>query len=236
MATVFEASGIIAMFRRPYTTTSSVSYPLPTPTAVAGLLAAIIGLDNGSGDQGFAANYWPALKGTRIAIQILAPLKWHSATLNFWNLKEPQKNPHIQVKHQFISRPRYRFYVQGGIEEALTQHLSKGTFVYTPYLGVAYALADIKYCGNYPWQPLEPQQVDVVTVVPHTPGLEMDILASGGAFRERIPYRLEQDRSLVETLPIIYQTDPRKKLRLLKWGELDVTRCGEDIVTWFPAW
>ncbi|WP_333871736.1 type I-B CRISPR-associated protein Cas5b [Desulforamulus putei] len=236
MATVFEASAAIAMFRRPYTTTSSVSYPVPTPTAVAGLLAAITGLDNGCQEQGFAARYWQYLQGTRIAIQMLAPLKWRSETINFWNVKEPQKNPHIQVKHQFISRPRYRFYVQGGIEEKLKKYLSQGTFVYTPYLGVAYAVADIKYCGHYPWEPVTMEQLDVSTVVPYTGNLEVDILSSGGSFRERIPFRLNQDRSLVETLPILYQTDPNKKLRLLKRGELDVTRCGEDIVAWFPAW
>ncbi len=236
MATVFEASAAIAMFRRPYTTTSSVSYPLPTPTAVAGLLASITGLDNGCQERGFAAQYWQYLQGTRIAIQMLAPLKWRSETINFWNVKEPQKNPHIQVKHQFISRPRYRFYVHGGVEEELKKYLSWGAFVYTPYLGVAYAVADIKYCGHYPWEPVVLEQADVSTVVPYMNNLEVDILSSGGAFRERIPYRLTQDRSLVETLPILYQTDPDKKLRLIKRGELDVTQCGEDIVAWFPAW
>ncbi|MGB4656082.1 MAG: CRISPR-associated protein Cas5, partial [Bacillota bacterium] len=46
--TVFEASGPIAMFRKPYTTTSSVSFAFPPPTAIAGMIAAIIGIPNGS--------------------------------------------------------------------------------------------------------------------------------------------------------------------------------------------
>lgn len=236
MATVFEASAAIAMFRRPYTTTSSVSYPLPTPTAVAGLIAAITGLSSGCEKRGFSAQYWQQLRGTRIAIQMLAPLKWHTETINFWNVKNPAKSPHIQVKHQFISRPRYRFYVHGSLEEELKRHLTQGTFVYTPYLGVAYAVADLRYCGHYPWKQITLEEVAVSTVVPYIGNLELDVVKSGGAFRERIPYRLTQDRALVETLPIFYQTDPDKKLQLIKWGELDVTRCGEDIVAWFPEW
>jgi CRISPR-associated protein Cas5h len=238
MATVFEASAMIAMFRRPYTTTSSVSYPLPTPTAVAGLIAAITGLTNGCDEQGFSANYWEGLKRTRIGIQMLARLKWHSETINFWNVKNPAQNPHIQVKHQFINRPRYRFYVHNGIEEKLENHLVKGTFVYTPYLGVAYAVADISYCGYYSWEPVVTEQVDVSTVVPYIndPNLEIDVERSGGVFREKIPYRLAPNRSLVETFPILYQTNPEKKIRLKKRGELDVTRCGDDIVAWFPEW
>lgn len=235
MATVFEASAAIAMFRRPYTTTSSVSYPLPTPTAVAGLIAAITGISNGSDEQGYLAKYWEVLQNTRIAIGLLEKLKWHSETINFWNVKNPAQSPHIQVKHQFISRPRYRFYVHGGIEEDLRKHLVQRTFVYTPYLGVAYAVADIQYCGHYPWEPvLAP--IDVSTIVPSLDGLQINVLNSGGAFRERVPYRLQKDRSLIETMPVLYQTNPDKKLRIIRQGELDVTRCGDDIVAWFPKW
>ncbi len=236
MATAFEVSGEIAMFRRPYTTTSSISYPLPTPTAVAGLIAAIIGLDNGAEVKGDRARFWQALQGTRIAISILAPLKWRWETINFWNVKQPQKSLHIQVKHQFISRPCYRFYVHGGVEDKLRRHLEEGTFVYTPYLGVTYALADIKYTGTYPWEPVIQEKVEVSTVVPYTENLQVDILSSGEVFRERLPYRLSEERAPLETVFVLYQRNPARRLRLIKWEGLDVTRCGEDLVAWFPQW
>lgn len=236
MATVFEVSAEIAMFRRPYTTTSSVSYPLPTPTAVAGLIAAIVGLSNGCEERSILAQYWRSLQGTRVAVRILAPLRWRWETINFWNVKNPAKSPHIQVKHQFISRPCYRLYVHGGIEGELKKHLLQGTFVYTPYLGVAYAVADIRYCGHYSWEPVASEQVDVSTVVPYTGELEIDILNSREVFRERIPYRLSEERLLIETLPVLYQTNPERNLRLLKREGLDVTRCGDDMVAWFPEW
>ena len=38
MAVVFEVSGRMAMFRKPYTTTSSISFAFPPPSAIAGLI------------------------------------------------------------------------------------------------------------------------------------------------------------------------------------------------------
>lgn len=60
LPTVFEVSGRMAMFRKPYTTTSSVSYPFPPPTALAGMIAAILGYDNGASEKG-----WNAFFGKR---------------------------------------------------------------------------------------------------------------------------------------------------------------------------
>ena len=48
MAVMFDCSSDMALFRKPYTTTSSVSFAFPPPSAIAGLVSAIIGLDNGA--------------------------------------------------------------------------------------------------------------------------------------------------------------------------------------------
>ena len=72
------------------------------------------------------ANFWDEVQGTKIALSILNPISWFTGTLNFWNVKEPQKSPHIRVKHQFLRNPKYRIYVQGGIEERLRQYLERG--------------------------------------------------------------------------------------------------------------
>ena len=73
MAVIFDCSSSMAMFRKPYTTTSSVSFAFPPPSAVAGLIAAIVGIDNGAWDGGAKAAYWNELAGTRIALSILSP-------------------------------------------------------------------------------------------------------------------------------------------------------------------
>lgn len=63
MAVIFDCSSDIAMFRKPYTTTSSVSFAFLPPTAAAGLICAIIGEDNESADDGCNAAYWRRMAG-----------------------------------------------------------------------------------------------------------------------------------------------------------------------------
>lgn len=238
MAIAFDIAGPIAMYRRPYTTTSSVSFPLPPPTAVAGLLAGIVGLANGSHEESCAARYWEEIKGTRIAMAILNPISWYTGTVNFWNVKEPQKSPHIRVKHQFVKNPKYRIYVHGGLEKELRRYLEAGTFVYTPCLGTAYALAEIEYLGNFDIQPVTENKVYLSSVLPLLPehNIKIDIIASKGVFRDKLPFRLTTQRALYESITTLYSASIKEKICLTAWEGLDVTCYGDECIAWFPSW
>ena len=239
MAVMFDCSSDMALFRKPYTTTSSVSFAFPPPSAIAGLVSAIVGLDNGASGNASHADYWKELAGTRVAVALLRQTRWLRAAVNFWNVKNPQTTPHIQVKHQFVASPRYRVYVSGGIEDRLKHYLEEGRFVYTPYLGVAYALAQIDYIGACDPQPMGEGEVRVDTVVPWAgEGMELNLAESGGIFSERVPFRLTTERALAESVKVVYSADVNRPLCVRKRGELHVTRCAargvEDIVAWFP--
>jgi len=238
MAVAFEISGPIAMFRRPYTTTSSVSFPLPPPTAVAGLLSSIIGLANGSNEGSHHAKFWGEIKGTKIAISILNPVAWFAGTLNFWNLKEPQKNPHIRVKHQFVKNPKYRIYVQNGIEKKLHDYLENGTFIYTPYLGVAYAIAEITYLGDFEARAVKTgTSIALSSVLPVTnQTFTLDILTSKAIFKDRLPFCLDSERNLCETIETLYAPSQNHKICLKSWEGFDVTTYRDEYIAWFPAW
>nr|WP_244406331.1 type I-B CRISPR-associated protein Cas5b [Thermovirga lienii] len=234
LPTVFEISGRMAMFRKPYTTTSSISYPFPPPSALAGMIAAILGYTHGAEDKGWNALYWEKMKGTQVALRIMNPVSWHSETINFWNVKEPQKK-HIQVKHQFLREPRYRVFVKGPLEEELDSFLSKGCFLYTPYLGVAYALCDVKYLGRFKEEDCIPP-VKVNTVIPFGDGLKVDVLGSGGVFRELVPFSMDEERSLKKSITVLFQLSPSKGILIKEKGDVEIARCGDDVVAWFPAW
>lgn len=236
MATVFDVTAPMAMFRKPYTTTSSVSYAFPPPTAVAGLISAISGISNGSDKSGCGAQYWKSLSGTSIAVGIRGKVSWMSQALNMWNVKNPGKNAHIQVKHQFVARPRYRIYVSGGIEDRLDGYLKRGAFVYTPYLGTSYALADLEYVGRFGSASPDGGPLALDTIVPWTDGMTVDVLSSGGAFKERVPLQFDVGRGLVKACSVIYSPAGDGKVVVKERGELDVSLCGEDLVAWFPAW
>jgi len=238
MAVAFEITAPIAMFRRPYTTTSSVSFSVPPPTAVAGLLSAITGINNGSHKTAYSAKYWDEMIGTKIAISIINPISWYSTTINFWNLKEPQKSPHIRVKHQFIRQPKYRIYVHGGLEDRLRYHLEKGTFIYTPCLGTAYSIAEIEYLGYFPLTLVNKKEIGLISVIPlpENHNIKIDIFASKSVFRDTLPFCLSVERQFLKTINTIYTPSANEKLYLKSWEGLDVTAYRDEYIAWFPAW
>ena len=246
MAIVFEVYGSLAMFRRPYTTTSSVSFPIMPPTAAAGLIAAIIGLDNGSDQTAAQAQYWEALQGTQIAIELLKPVAWFSGTVNFWNVKEPQKNPHIQVKHQFLRQPGYRIHVSGPVELELKTYLEQGYFHYTPYLGTAYALAQIMYLEEYTPQKVGDESssssLPVSSLIPagfeadRPVGIELDLEKTQGLFKELLPFQLDHTRALQKSIQVFYGKESGAKIYLKKWDGLEVSPYAGEYISWFPAW
>ncbi len=138
MALVFDVTGSMAMFRKSYTTTSSVSFPFPPPTAVAGLLSAIVGFESGSSLDACRAAFWEKMKGTRIALGILTPERAGASrsTRNTRSRKESAK----QITHQLSGSPKREDVA--GRSGLLKPRVENGTFGYTPYLGVAYAIAD----------------------------------------------------------------------------------------------
>lgn len=238
MAVMFDCSSDMALFRKPYTTTSSVSFAFPPPSAIAGLISAIVGLDNGASGNASHAYYWRELTGTRVAVALLRQTRWLRAAVN---LKTPEDESRAPIKHQFVSSPRYRVYVSGGVEAHLRGHLERGSFIYTPCLGVAYALAQIDYIGFCDPRPVEEGEVRVDTVVPWTEeGMELNLAESGGIFSERVPFRLTTERALTESIKVVYSADVKRPLCVRKRGELHVTRCAardvEDVVAWFPEW
>ena len=111
MACVFDISGRYAIFRKSYTTTSSISFPFPPPTAVAGIIGAILGIVPNAHRSAECADYWNEMGGTRVAIGINRPIKWYRTGINFTNTKSNKTSDHTQIKHQFIKEPSYRIYV-----------------------------------------------------------------------------------------------------------------------------
>lgn len=237
---VFDVSGDMAMFRKPYTTTSLVSFAFPPPTAVGGMLAAITGIDHGASSGAQNARYWEALSGTSIAIAMRAPLRWYTTAVNMIKFKSPSGDmgEHIQAKHQMVKNPSYRIYVRGGdLYDRLKYRLERNEFIFTPYLGVAYALAEICYVGEFEETYLEEAKVPVSTIVPMYRGMELDVISSRAVHRDLVPFMVDKNRRVQKTVSVAY-TDMiiGHELWLKKQGEVEVSQVGEERVAWFEQW
>jgi len=236
MAVVFEVNGDYAMFRKFYTTTSSVSYPFPPPSAVGGMLCAIIGEGNNSENAAHFANYWNTLYGNRIAISVLSQTKWYTASINFWNFKDPKKAIHNIIKHQFVKNPRYRIYVEGPLEERLLPFLETGSFVFTPYLGTAYSLANITYIGSFESIPVDDDAIFIRSIIPVECKPKIDFVTTGGLFKDIVPFQMDTERTLERSITVFYPSNFSKGIYVKNPKEIGAVKVGDDAIVFLPRW
>jgi CRISPR-associated protein Cas5h len=237
---VFDVWGDLAMFRKPYTTTSMVSFPFPPPTAVCGLIAAIVGLDHGASEGALKAEYWDRVRGMQVALGLRRPVAWFSTAVNLIKFKSPSGDmgEHIQVKHQLLKRPAYRIYVRGGeVYDELKKRLERQEFIFTPYLGVAFALAEYSYVGEFRETPVEEEAMGIDSVLPLYGDVRLDLQQSGCLHSEVVPFRLDGIRRQQETVNVIYpEYRVNSRIYLRNRGDVEVSLVGTERVAWFEPW
>ncbi|MCQ2963954.1 MAG: type I-B CRISPR-associated protein Cas5b [archaeon] len=145
----FDIWGEYGYFRRGYTATSTVSYPFPSRTTIAGLVSSILGLERDSYHDIFSK------ENSKIGVNILNPIKKSRFNLNYINTKfgfflcdiNPKQGLRTQVQAEFLKDPKFRIYVSlndsnlmGSLLELISNHKS----VYTPYFGISECLTDFK--------------------------------------------------------------------------------------------
>ena len=143
----FDIWGDYAYFRRGYTSTSTITYPFPSRTSIAGLISGIIGLQKDSYHDIFSQN------NSKIGLRILNPIKKMNINLNYINTKEGfllsdiKSNPRVQVQAEFLKDVKYRIYVSlndNNLMEELYENLRDHKSIYTPCLGISECIADFK--------------------------------------------------------------------------------------------
>ena len=108
----FDIWGDYGYFRRGYTSTSTITYPFPSRTTIAGLISGIVGLEKDSYHDFFNEN------NSKIGLRILNPIKKMNINLNYINTKE--YNP-LTIDYM----PFYDYLDISLMEEAI--HLFEGT-------------------------------------------------------------------------------------------------------------
>lgn len=149
----FDIWGDYAYFRRSYTTTSTLSFPFPSRTTIAGIVSAFLGLKKDFYHDIFSS------KNSKIGINILNPIKRVKFNLNYINTKKrkvlltevTEKGKRVQVQAEFLKDPKFRIYVslkdKSLMNELLKLLINHQSF-YTPYLGISECIANFKLVGS----------------------------------------------------------------------------------------
>lgn len=125
---VFDVRADLAFFRRPDTTNSQLTYPFMTPTAIKGMVGAILGIEDFVTDD-------------RVGLSLLAPVRVVAQQLSMLGKDSSSSTFNRPTSIELVVSPSYRIYYAGTeYVDQLAEFLQQGKSVYPTYLGSAFAL------------------------------------------------------------------------------------------------
>ncbi|MBN2886171.1 MAG: type I-B CRISPR-associated protein Cas5 [Chromatiaceae bacterium] len=210
---VFDIGGDYALFKKPYSPMSPVSYPLPPPPAVLGMLGALLGIDKDAYHRRLG---WDRV---RVAVAPRAPLRTFRAALNLLQTKDgtdgyfrPRagQNTHTQLPCTFLREPRFRVLVAGldaGLADELSELLRAGRSQYTVTLGLANCLAELDWVCEGEAEPLGAGTHRLDSAVPLGDGVRVHYEDGRRYHRVRIPALMDAQRVVQRYQEIVLAED-----------------------------
>jgi len=210
---VFEVSGEYALFKKPYSPMSPVSYPFPPPTAVLGMLGAIAGYPKDAYADRLG---WRTAK---VAVRLLAPIQVFRAALNLLNTKDgtdsyfrpkADQNTHIQVPCEFLEAVAYRLYVNGLPDQArarIAERLAAGRTGYTVSLGWACCLADLRWVGVRAGESQGAANWECASVVPLEGDIRVEYQDRRRYHRLKVPAQMDGSRTVHRYREVVLAED-----------------------------
>ncbi len=206
---VFDIWGPYGHFRKAYAPLSPVTYPCPTPTAVCGMIGAILGLGKEEYLDRLNCGHFS------IGIQMLNPVRKFRAAINLIKAESRSlgdfisTDVHDQIPYEFLQDPAFRIYFSHedvALMDDLCAMLSSGSTAYTPVLGLAGCIASTSYVGCYQAQvDRNVEEVAVCTWVPAEAVVHYDLKRRYQRFR--MPARMLTDRTVVRFDEVIVAED-----------------------------
>lgn len=155
---IFDIRGEYGHFRKYNTTTSPLTYSIPTRTAIAGILGAILGMEREIRDGVYPVRAEPVQEffskdRSEIAVQIMRPVKKENIGFNLintknWNAYYTIPIGRTQIEFELVKDVHYRIYLSladGQKLEELSERIKNKRHHFTPYLGLAQFTAQVDF-------------------------------------------------------------------------------------------
>lgn len=219
----FELRGQWGHFRRVEGNIVKQTYRIPPRTTVAGIIAAILGLDRDSYYDAFAS------ERSGIAVEPVGELRTINLPQNTLStakedMKTVPSRGHARISmpdptelrqqhnYEVLVDPEYRIDIQlddAELFEELQNRLEEGTSHYPPSLGLSEHLAEVEYLGTFDVESSEAADADIDSVV--VEAVDDVELAPGNPVRvERSPGFMAADeggRTTTKFLSLAYSPD-----------------------------
>jgi CRISPR-associated protein Cas5h len=210
---VFDLLADFGHFKVPYTTTSPLTLPVPSRTAIFGLIGAVAGLDK--------KDYLSHFQGEvcKIALGVKRPVKKIHISENLVNTKNVgaanmfarmnsrKTAPHSPTRIEFLKEPGYRLYFHHRdrvLFDTVCTRLENHRTEYTISLGISECLANFEYIGRYAAESIEnnPDFVELNSILPLqslTCSANLALETDNYLIRVHLPLEMKPDRELVKT-------------------------------------
>lgn len=145
---VFDIFSDFAHFKRPYTTTSPVTFPIPSKPTLYGMVAAVIGLDK----TDYLHHFYN--RGVSAAVRILNPIHKVYIAENFINTKDGMAKfkTHTRIKIEFLKNAAYRVYFSHpdeAVARPLHENLEAHKSHYTFSMGLSECIGNYRFVGRF---------------------------------------------------------------------------------------
>ena len=178
---IFDISSEYGHFRKYNTTTSPLSYSIPTRTAIAGFLGAILGMEREVADGVYPEGAIPVQEffskaNSEIAIQVINPVKKENVAMNLINTKKSfydlTRAGRTQIEFELVKNAKYRIYLALNNNEAvfkeLKERIKSKNHHFSPYLGLAQFTATTDFVDVKPAkfvENIDSQSIEIATAV-----------------------------------------------------------------------
>lgn len=222
---IFDVMGAMAHFRKFYTNSSSLSYPFPPRTTLAGIIGAILGFERDSYHELLGP------KHARLAVSVRTPTRSFMQTVNpvlAKSLRDINGSAgHTQVPTELVvssvvGQPlRYRIYFwhdDTAVMDELERRIRHCSPAYPPALGTASMLASMQWVKRLQAEHIQLVGAqEVVTVVTPWPAEKLVWLSPPRRNRtgelqivqELMPYTFEKGRTNGKTLRYLFEKQGR---------------------------
>ena len=177
---IFDISSEYGHFRKYNTTTSPLTYSIPTRTAIAGVLGAILGMERETSGGVFPEGVTPvqeffSKQNSDIAVQIINPVKKQNVAINLINTKNSfydlSKAGRTQIEFELLKHLKFRVFISLDnidVFNELSERIKTKNHHFSPYLGLAQFTASIDFVENSKANLLEnskDEYIDIITAV-----------------------------------------------------------------------
>lgn len=225
---VFDIGSEYGHFRKFNTTTSPLTYSIPTRPAMTGLLGAILGIEREVAAGKFRKGVVPlsrlfSKEMAGIGIQLMHPVKKVNVAFNlldtektassFFNIKQ-----RTQIEYELLKDPFFRVFVSFKDKELfgnLVNYVQNNCTYFTPYLGLSQFTASIQFKGLSIIEPLNSIGFqEVVTAVNLSNAnlddpIQFDRSVEFKYTLDTLPVEMLPDRVVTEYAEVIVETNGR---------------------------